>query len=280
MNYSLMGSELKARAFLRWAGGKTWLTPRLQSLFPRLTFNRYHEPFLGGGSVFFTVAAGTGAYLSDSNNELIETFCSIRDDVGRVIDIMRSFENTEQRYYEIRASAFSCPHERAAAFIFLNQTSFNGIYRVNLNGIYNVPYGGRQKRFLDEDALLRASIALRRADIRTRDFDETLDDITEGDLVFVDPPYTVTHNNNGFIKYNKSLFAIEDQYRLADYVQAVLRKGANYILTNAAHPSIEDIFALGGHRIELSRASLIGGKRAHRGAVTEYLFSNLEIAGA
>ncbi|PWK70527.1 Dam family site-specific DNA-(adenine-N6)-methyltransferase [Aminobacter sp. AP02] len=264
------------RAFLRWAGGKSWLVRRIEEIFGNMTFARYHEPFLGGGSFFFASATHTVSYLSDKNDALIETYQSIKDDCESVIERMLVYENSADDYYRIRASHPSDRFERAAQFIYLNQTSFNGIYRVNLKGVYNVPYGNRTKNFLDEDALRSASSGLALATLRSRDFADTIDDVKAGDLVFIDPPYTVSHNNNGFIKYNKSLFSLDDQFRLAEYIQNIRDLGATYILTNAAHHKIKEIFDVGDRHIEVSRASLIGGKKAQRGSVSEFIFTNLE----
>ena len=264
------------RAFLRWACGKTWLVRRLSDLFGEIAFNQYHEPFLGGGSFFFATGHTSRSFLSDKNEALIEAYQAIKSDCEKVIEYLNEYTNCADEYYRIRSSTSSNNFERAAHFIYLNQTSFNGIYRVNLDGVYNVPYGHRQKNFLDVDALRAASRALSNATLRSRDFDDSLADIEAGDLVFIDPPYTVSHNNNGFIKYNKSLFSLDDQYRLAKFVDEIRRKDAKYILTNAAHTKIKEIFDVGDRHIEVNRASLIGGKKAQRGAVEEFIFTNLE----
>lgn len=264
------------RAFLRWAGGKSWLVRRIADLFGDLSFNQYHEPFLGGGSFFFAVGGASSAYLSDKNEALIETYETIKSDCEAVIEALERFENTSEYYYSSRSDNPRTPVGRAAQFIYLNQTSFNGIYRVNLQGVYNVPYGNRQKQFLEASALRAASKALRTATLAARDFGDTLTEIKAGDLVFIDPPYTVSHNNNGFIKYNKSLFSLDDQYRLSRYIEDVKAIGAHYILTNAAHSKISEIFGNGDRQVQLSRASLVGGKQAQRGAVDEFIFTNVK----
>lgn len=266
-----------AQPFLRWAGGKIWFARQSRQLFSALDFDRYHEPFLGGGAFFFSQRGVERAYLSDKNEALIEAYCCIKDDPERVIEIMCGYQNTEADYYRVRNQTPVGAFERAARFVYLNQTSFNGIYRVNLNGVYNVPYGHRTKQFLDPDGLRSASVALRTCELRSCDFMETLGNIRSGDLVFLDPPYTVSHNKNGFIKYNQALFSLEDQYRLSAYIDAIKNIGAYYILTNAAHEKIVEIFDKGDARQELQRASLIGGKKAKRGSVKELLFTNLKV---
>lgn len=274
---SPQGEMKHARSFLRWAGGKSWLARQAAQIFGNLSFERYHEPFLGGGAFFFSLGGNPTAYLSDKNEALIEVYQCIKCDHKAVISEMRKFRNTEDEYYRVRDEVPECPYKRSARFIFLNQTSFNGLYRVNLKGVYNVPYGHRTKNFLDEQLLELASNALQNAHLMHRDFMDTLDSIDEADLVFIDPPYTVSHNQNGFIKYNQALFSLDDQYRLAEYISKLKLKGANYILTNAAHEKVREIFECGDTCIELSRANLIGGKQAQRGAVKELLFTNLEV---
>lgn len=277
---AVMGSQgetKQGRAFLRWAGGKAWLARQVERIFGGLSFARYHEPFLGGGAFFFSLGGNPAAYLSDKNDALIEVYQCLKNNHKLVITEMRQFKNTEEEYYRVRSEVPDCPYKRSARFIFLNQTSFNGLYRVNLKGVYNVPYGHRRKDFLDEESLELASRALRNSQLSSCDFMDALEFIGHGDLVFIDPPYTVSHNQNGFIKYNQALFSLEDQYRLAQFIIEVKRRGARYILTNAAHQKVREIFDLGDTCLELSRANLIGGKQAQRGAVKELLFTNLGV---
>lgn len=264
------------KPFLRWAGGKNWLIKHLDGILGETAFNNYHEPFLGGGAVFFHLETEGEIFLSDLNAELINTYQQIRDAAEAVIAHLQDYRNTEDFYYEIRHQVFENPIERAAQFIYLNQTSFNGIYRVNLQGQYNVPYGYRNKDFIQQDLLLLASEKLGGAQIYSGQFDDGIENIQQGDLVFLDPPYTITHNNNGFIKYNERLFSEEDQNRLAGFINQIIEADAFYILTNAAHQDIRRIFNM-NEPLELSRASLVGGKKAKRGKYEEYLFTNIPI---
>lgn len=264
------------KPFLRWAGGKSWIIKHLSKIIGDINFRNYHEPFLGGGAVFFALQPSNISYLSDLNEELVHTYLTLQKNPAEIIRIMKMYKNTEEFYYEIRSSSFTDPIKKAARFIYLNQTSFNGIYRVNLRGIYNVPYGHRTKIFLEEDKLVEASKCLQKAVITCGDFSSGQANIQAEDLVFLDPPYTVSHNNNGFIKYNQKLFSIEDQMRLSKFIDYIRAKGAYYILTNAAHPEIGKIFDKGEIKLELNRASLIGGENAKRGQTTEYVFTNLK----
>lgn len=264
-----------AKPFLRWAGGKSWLIKYFPDLFPNLKYANYHEPFLGGAALFFFLDQQQISYLSDLNSELIDTYLAIKEDVEKVISELKGFSNSKEDYYKIRDSKFRNNFKNAAKFIYLNQTSFNGIYRVNLKGLYNVPYGFRKKNFFEPENLRLVSLKLQHSIIQNSDFNIVKSNLKKGDLVFLDPPYTVTHNNNGFIKYNQKLFSLEDQYRLSSLLDYIERKKAFYILTNAAHSKVEEIFEKGHKKIILKRASLIGGINAKRGYYSEVIFSNL-----
>lgn len=135
------------KPLLRWAGGKTWLIKYLDEIINKRTFRNYHEPFFGGGAIFFALNPENNSYLSDLNGELISTYQAIKDYPTEIVNILKNFENSEEFYYKIRKEQFHTASEKAAQFIFLNQTSFNGLYRVNRNGEYNVPYGFRKKNF-------------------------------------------------------------------------------------------------------------------------------------
>lgn len=268
-------NKIKCKPFLRWAGGKTWLIKDLGQFLPEGRIETYHEPFLGGGAVFFHLNPTNKALLSDLNPELIHTYNVVRDDVERVISELSKFENTKEFYYQIRAKKFKKAEKQAAQFIYLNQTSFNGIYRVNLKGEYNVPYGHRKKNFLEPENLRLVSKRLQNAKIFVSDFSVCIYNINPGDLVFLDPPYTISHNNNGFFKYNKNLFSEDDQLRLSEFIDNLREIGANYVLTNAAHVRIKEIFSKGDRIVELKRASLVGGANAKRGNYSEMIFTNI-----
>lgn len=262
-------------SFLRWAGGKTWLVPYLCDIMGKTQVRHYHEPFLGGGAIFFNSEHTLRSYLSDVNEELINSYICVRDNPETVIQIIRGYENTAEDYYRIRALNPENNEERAARFVFLNQTSYNGLYRVNQQGQYNVPFGDRRLWQFDDEKIRAASRKLQNANIQCCDFEENRYRIQHRDLIFLDPPYTVSHNNNGFIKYNRNLFSLEDQHRLSRFIDFIKRKGAYYILTNAAHHVIAEIFEKGDRRLEFQRPSLIGGKQAKREPVTEYVFTNI-----
>lgn len=272
-------SKNQCKPFLRWAGGKTWLIKHISDNLLKIKFNSYHEPFLGGGSLFFHLEPKNGAYLSDLNHELIDTYIQVQKNVEDVIEKLSTFQNSKEFYYYLRDSnPYKSPTELAARFIYLNQTSFNGIYRVNLQGRYNVPYGFRSIDFFNPENLRQVSNALKNVKFLKEDFGIVLNNVNENDLVFLDPPYTVTHNENGFIKYNNKLFSQDDQIRLSDTINIIKEKGAFYILTNAAHKYVKEVFVKEKDKlIEVERASLIGGKNAKRGRYKEYLFTNINL---
>ncbi len=263
--------------FVRWAGGKTWLIPHIPAIVGDLHIEHYHEPFLGGGAIYFSMVHTKRPYLSDANSQLINTYIQVRDNPEELIEFFMQFPNTEDDYYRIRAEITSeNTIENAARFLYLNQTSYNGLYRVNRDGRYNVPYGFRANLLYDPERIRAASLRLQNTRISTGDFEVNKYRIKENDLVFLDPPYTVSHNNNGFIAYNQKLFSLEDQHRLKRFIEYIKAKGAFYILTNAAHETIREIFLTQGDRIvELQRNSLIGGRNATRAAISEYIFTNI-----
>lgn len=261
--------------FIRWAGGKSWLIPTIIKLIKNIDIHNYHEPFLGGASIFFALDIPKAAYLSDINEDLINAYIQIKDNPDEVFEILSQYTNTEENYYKIRSLNLNTNEEKAARFIFLNQTSYNGLYRVNKNGGYNVPYGFRTNWHYDPNRIIQASVKLKNAQLSCGDFEINKKKIKSNDLVFLDPPYTVSHNNNGFIEYNKNLFSIEDQQRLSNFIDYIKRHGAYYILTNAAHDTIRNIFEKGDRLIELTRNSLIGGKNSKRQKVSELIFTNL-----
>jgi DNA adenine methylase len=263
---------------LRWAGGKRWLLPTIKMLVGSRRFSAYHEPFLGGASVFLGLRQFGKAYLRDSNAELIATYRAIRDHYATIAARVLLYGNDPETYYAVRGSVPEDRVERAARFLYLNHTSFNGIYRVNLDGVYNVPFGNRPSPQIPTDEHLRhVAKRLNQARLEAGDFARCLKHVNEGDLVFLDPPYTVAHNHNGFIKYNQRLFSFDDQKRLSTLIDEIKVRGAYYILANAAHESIANLFDNGDMLIETSRRNSIGGINAARGSATEYLFTNLEL---
>ena len=261
-------------SFIRWAGGKSWLIPYVSQLVDGLDYNNYYEPFMGGASIFFSLALPNNGCLSDVNAELVNTFCAVRDNPERIIEYLKEYATDEASYYSIRATEPKGKYQKAARFLYLNANSYNGLYRVNRSGKYNVPYG-KKGATVNYARLLEVSEKLKGTEIVCQDFFEISNRIREGDLVFLDPPYTVTKEDTGFVEYNSTLFSLDDQQRLSLLIDHINDVGAYYILTNAAHEKIIEIFDEKGRRITLERNSLIGGKNSFRGKVQEYIFTNI-----
>lgn len=266
--------NLSCHPFLRWAGGKKWFIKYKNELFPKRIEN-YHEPFLGGGSVFFSMNNAEEYYLSDLNTDLINTYIQIRDNVNAVIKALKKYKNTEEVYYQVRNQKLTSLVNKAAQFIYLNKTSFNGIYRVNRNGLYNVPYGYRTNiDLVDIDVLQKASNKLQKTHLLAQDFEQAFQKVKKGDFVFIDPPYTVAHENNGFVSYNQKIFSLDDQYRLSNELIKLNKIGAHFLMTNAYHDKIAEIYSKVGVQYYLERKSLIGGKGAKRENVKEFIIKN------
>ena len=157
----------------------------------------------------------------------------------------------------------------------MNQASFNGLYRVNRKGEYNVPYGRRKTLPISRDNLIEVSKRLAIARLVSCDFEEAISSVQKGDLVYLDPPYVVAKDDKSFIGYNQQLFSMDDQKRLSKSIDHIKKVGAYYILSNAKHDSIFEIFNKGDTSLEVERTSLIGGKKAYRGKTAEYLFTNV-----
>ncbi|UQI40951.1 DNA adenine methylase [Vreelandella venusta] len=255
--------------FLKWAGGKRWLVKDHPDIFPK-KFNTYIEPFLGSGSVFFHLKPEQ-ALLSDTNQELITTYKAIRNRNRKVRSLLEEYhqKHSKEFYYFMRAQTPQTQEEVAARVIYLNRTCWNGLYRVNLRGQFNVPIGTKKNVILDTDDFGTTAKLLRRSKISHSDFEAVIDKAEEGDFVFVDPPYTVKHNLNGFVKYNEKLFSWDDQVRLKESILRAANRGAKVLLTNANHESILDLYKLPNKTKVLKRSSVISGTSQHRGKYEE-----------
>lgn len=255
--------------FLKWAGGKRWLIDTRPDFFD-VEYERYVEPFLGGAAVYFKLQP-QDAILTDSNSDLINTYhavCEAPNLVRRYLANHQAKHNKEY-YYKIRSSVPKSMASRAAKFIYLNRTCWNGLYRVNLKGTFNVPIGTKTQVVLPSDDFQGLSKLLRGASLGCCDFEETISQCGTGDLVFCDPPYTVKHNFNGFVKYNENLFSWEDQVRLRDTVKSASRRGAKVIVTNAYHSCLRHLYQGIGKIYKVERASVISGKSSSRGRYEE-----------
>jgi DNA adenine methylase len=246
--------------FLKWPGGKRWFISRYSSLLPT-RFNTYFEPFLGAGSVFFHLKPPY-AVLGDVNADVVDLYRAVA--WRRISFEIRLQEHQERHgkryYYDVRRQVPQALVERAARTLYLNRTSFNGMYRVNQAGEFNVPKGVKTKVVMDTDDFVAAAKLLRSAKIRVSDFEPLIDEASARDLVFADPPYVVGHNNNGFVKYNEKLFKWDDQIRLANALNRARKRKVKIVATNAAHADVEQLYKKRGFFIhQVERYSSISG---------------------
>jgi DNA adenine methylase len=257
--------------FLRWAGSKRWLIRHISRYVPA-EFNDYYEPFLGSAAVFFNIADGHPAYLSDAIGPLIETFLAVRDHPEWVHRIASSWATDRETYYKIRAKQFRSGPHTAARFIYLNRLCFNGLYRENKSGLFNVPYGRPRETNIITilDQLTACGDRLRTADLRRADFQTAMQTCKPGDLVYLDPPYAAGHRSNGFVDYNSRIFDWRDQGRLADTVRDLDDRGVYIILTNADHESVRELYR-DFKVIEISRHSSMSSRTATRGSSSELI---------
>lgn len=232
------------KPFLKWAGGKSQLISSLLPFIP-IKFSRYIEPFIGGGALFFAINHHQ-SIISDLNEELIITYKMVRDNVFSVIELLESYQNDEAFFYKIRAWEPSelSNIERAARLIYLNKTCFNGLYRVNKKGEFNVPYNKRNgATFYNKETLINASYVLRDTKIYYSDYKEVLSNFAEkDDFIFLDPPYQPVGKYSDFKRYTKEFFYEQDQIELAEKFYELVNLGCKVILTNSAHPFILDLY--------------------------------------
>lgn len=257
--------------FLKWAGGKRWLVQSVSDIFPA-KFNRYIEPFLGGGSMFFALQP-EHAILSDANKELITTYRTVASHPREILEGLTRFqqEHSTDTFYRVRKIVPVDPVEQAVRFIYLNRTCYNGLYRVNQKGEFNVPIGTKLSVLMPTDDWDVVAGLLAGSELLAADFESVIDRAERGDFVFSDPPYTVKHNHNGFIKYNENIFAWSDQERLCEALRRAKQRGVKIVCTNADHESIRTLYQRGFTIQQVDRASVIGGGIGYRGRISELI---------
>lgn len=265
--------QCELRPFLKWPGGKKWIAQDITDLISERLTGRYYEPFLGGGAVFFKLRP-RHATLSDINENLINVYQQVINNVHLIIEKLKNIPVNSETYYKIREEDIACPIERAVRFLYLNRTAFGGIYRLNKAGKFNVPYGGGQRTpapLWRDDLLKSASNALKDVEFAVSDFEKSIRMAKYGDVIYCDPTYTVSHENNGFIRYNEKNFSWKDQERLARASKRALKRGASVIVSNACHESLIELYRP-YKPLTLKRKSLVSRNPAARREVNEYLF--------
>lgn len=255
---------------LKWAGGKRQLLKHLLPVVPK-RFHTYYEPFVGGGALLFALRPER-AVLADKNPELTNCYSQVRDRPEEVIRVLERWPNSEAHYNQVRSHSPTCPTEKAARVIYLTRLSFNGIYRLNAKGEFNVPYGHRPHRpAYDPEQIREVSAALRQKVILTGDFAATVEGAQRGDLVYFDPPYAEPDDTSRFVRYNDKKFNWDDQVRLADVASELVARGVSVVVSNADHPQIRGLYR-GFYCIAVERNSSMAADGNQRGPTTECIF--------
>ena len=270
----------EAAPFVKWVGGKGRLLSQLRPLLPRgVERMRHVEPFVGGGALFFSRRPGR-ALLTDINPSLVATYTAIRDDVEAVIDALRTLaaRHSKDAYYEVRSRYNRATRvstaKRAAMFIYLNKTCFNGLHRVNRKGEFNVPVGAyKNPRILNEQGLEAASIALRGAKLRCASYEALLEHAKPGDFIYFDPPYEPVSPTSSFTSYARDGFTQQDQTRLRDVYEALDRRGCKLMLSNSDVPFIRDLYR-DFHLTTVAAPRAINCDATKRGKVAEVVVRN------
>src|SRR5437016_2910799 len=234
--------------FLKWAGGKSQLLPQISKVFPK-TFKKYFEPFLGGGAVFFYLRPHK-ATISDSNIEIFKACTVIRDELDSLLSKLEWYQRQRisRRFYERirKLDPENLPdNERAARFIFLNKTCYNGLYRVNKKGKFNVPFGKYSKMptLYDKENLLEVRSLLQSTKIMFASYETPLERAEGGDFVYMDPPYSVDPDATGFTTYTKEDFSASDQRHLASKFKELDRRGCIVLLSNSDNKTVRELYS-------------------------------------
>ncbi|MGN1276866.1 MAG: Dam family site-specific DNA-(adenine-N6)-methyltransferase [Floccifex sp.] len=300
-------SKMPVKPFLKWAGGKGQLIKEIEPYYPFEKYkeiNKYAEPFVGGGAVLFDILNKYDldeVYISDTNEELINTYLIVRNNVEDLIDFLSDYQNTysnlvfEQRkdYYLKKRDRFNFlkingdEHtniEKASLMIFLNKTCFNGLYRVNRKGMFNVPMGNYKNPCIcDSDNLLNVSDKLQKVNIVCGDYRKSIDFIDKNTFVYFDPPYRPLSETSSFTSYTEDLFDDENQIELANYVNDLDKMGAKIVVSNSdpKNTNEDDNFfdEIYSNQIikRIMATRMINSKASSRGKINELLISNFEI---
>ncbi len=263
---------------VKWVGGKRQLMFELLKNMPE-NYNRYFEPFIGGGALFFELQPQNG-YISDMNEELINLYSVVRDDVYELIEDLGKHEVSKEYFLEIRnidrteKYAELSSIERASRFIYLNRTCFNGMYRVNSQGQFNVPFGNyKNPRIVDAENLINCSKLLKNTEIYCADFSEILNKVQKGDFVYFDPPYVPLNETSSFTSYTKDGFDLDMQFKLRDVCDELDSKGVMFMLSNSDTKLVNELYS--NYEIKKVFASrAINANPKGRGKITEVLVKN------
>ena len=263
---------------VKWVGGKRQLMFELLKNMPE-NYNRYFEPFIGGGALFFELQPDN-AYMSDMNEELINLYKVVRDNVEELITDLQKHDISKEYFMEIRNIDRTEEYEnwsdvqKASRFIYLNRTCFNGMYRVNSKGEFNVPFGHyKNPRILDENNLINCSNLLQKTEIKHADFSKILKKVKKGDFVYFDPPYVPLSETSSFTSYTKDGFDTDMQFKLRDVCDELDSMGVKFLLSNSDTNSVNELYE--NYNIKKVFASRqINANADGRGKITEVLVRN------
>ena len=268
----------KTQPFIKWAGGKRQILKALIDSMPK-KYNRYYEPFIGGGALFFHIMP-TNAYISDINPELINLYEIVRDNVEELIEDLKKHKNGEEYYYNLR-NADRTPYyknwnsiQKASRLIFLNKTCFNGLYRMNSKGYFNVPFGFyKNPRIIDKENLFACSKLLQNTEIVLSSFLEIENKVKEGDFVYFDPPYVPVSQTSSFTKYYKDDFDYDMQFELKELCDRISKKKASFMLSNSYIDFVTKLYKnYSIKKVDAIRAINCKGDR--RGKINEVIITN------
>lgn len=270
--------------FLKWAGGKRQLLPEIRKYIPE-TFHTYYEPFVGAGAVLFDLQPQK-AVINDINAELVNVYYAIKDNVNELIEDLKKHENDKDYFYDIRNLDRTTEYgklsrvKKASRIIYLNKTCFNGLFRVNSRGQFNVPFGKYKNPQIVNEGVLRAVhdyLSSAEIDIKNIDFVSAVASATKGDFVYFDPPYDPVSETSSFTSYSLNGFKKEDQIRLRDLCVELDQRGVNFLLSNSATDFIIDIYSEKGFIVEtVSATRNINSVASKRGKIAEVLIRNYE----
>lgn len=278
--------------FLRWAGGKRKLAELISGCIPQKISSQsefhFYEPFVGGGAIMLHLGEprnlnfvpGSRLHINDMNPDLVMTYLAVQNQVYDLMDQLEELgkDLSKEAYLRIRSEVPNDSLERAARFIYLNKTSFNGLWRVNSKGLYNVPWGQLKSPTLYvRETLVAISERLLGAEITHLDYRASLATAKQNDLIYLDPPYIPLNASSSFSKYAKDDFTLENQFQLNDLISELTKRSTCVILSNSDTPETRDIFGqnLKLYQIDASRA--IAAKSSSRGSVKELIGTNFEI---
>ena len=281
---SILNSKQALRPFTKWTGGKRQLLSEIKSLMPE-SYNRYFEPFVGGGALFFELTP-KDAVINDFNSELINCYQQIKDNPSELIELLSKHKesNSKEYYLNLRSADRDGRIEkmnnveRAARIMYMLRVNFNGLYRVNSKNQFNVPYGRyKNPQIVDSDLIVSISQYLNENTIRilNGDFEEAVKDVGIGDFVYFDPPYIPLSETSSFTSYTHEGFSYEDQVRLRDTFKKLDEKGAYVMLSNSSSSLVEELYKdFNIHKVSATRTN--GAKSSSRGKIDEIIVTNYD----